>query len=414
MRPVPVLLLSFFLMAHGLLPQAAAQGASCDARTFGAKPDGTTLNTASLQAAIDSCSKRGVPVRLTGPGVYVSGPLSLKTGTTLDLAADATLEASTNHDDFKLIQEFHAEGREPLLSSDHAENITITGGGTIDGRGESWWPMRDKDDRRPRLIVFRYSKHIRMENVTVQNSPSWQIVPYYSDDLVFRNMKVLAPEGKSHNTDGIDPFSSGYVTIDHVLIDTGDDNVAIKSGQPGSAGGDAPSHDIIITDCTFLHGHGLSVGSDIAGGVNNVRVERVHFKSTGTGIRIKSNRDRGNDIGGFVYRGLVMEDVAVPISISAYYPKIPTTIETAPVTRLTPHFHDITIENVTATGARQAAVFIGLPEAPIRRLTLTNVHIQAAKPGAASYVDVLSKDVTFTVPGPTPMVIGDGVRGNLQ
>jgi polygalacturonase len=215
----------------------------------------------------------------------------------------------------------------------------------------------------------------------------WQIVPYYSDDIVFRNMKVLAPT-TSHNTDGIDPFSSSHVVIDHVLIDTGDDNVAIKSGQPDSPGPDAPSTDIIITDCTFLNGHGLSIGSEVSGGVQRVRAERIHFKGTGTGIRIKANRDRGNDIGPLTYNNIEMEDVGTAILITEFYPKIPTSIEPAPVTRLTPHFHDITISNVRATGSKEAAVVVGLPESPILGLRLLNVSIEATKGAKLEYVQI--------------------------
>jgi polygalacturonase len=262
--------------------------------------DGKSSDTAAIQKAIDDCAGKGV-VKLAGAKKYVSGPLELKSHTTLDIAAGTTLEGSQNHDDYPEMEIFREKGRRPLLMSKDAEDITIRGGGTIDGNGESWWGMRGEGDVRPRLIIFDHTKHVVMENVTVQNSPMWQIVPYYSEDLTFRNMKILAPTPDGHNTDGIDPFSSKHVLIDHVLIDTGDDNVAIKSGQPASAGPDAPSEDIHIVDCEFRHGHGLSIGSEVSGGVKNVRVERVSFKGTTQGIRIKSGRDRGNDIGDFIY-----------------------------------------------------------------------------------------------------------------
>jgi polygalacturonase len=228
------------------------------------------------------------------------------------------------------------------------------------------------------LIVFDHSHKILIDGVTVQNSPFWQIVVYYSDDVTIRNIRVLA-DPRSPNTDAIDPFSSRNVRIEHVYADVGDDDVAIKSGQANSPGPDAPSKDITISDCTFMHGHGLSIGSEISGGVQNVHAARVQFKGTDNGVRIKSNRDRGGDIGNFDFRDLTMEDVGTPILITEYYPRIPDRDSAQPVARLTPHFHDISITNLTAAGAKTAGFVVGLPESPITSVTLTNVHITAEK-----------------------------------
>jgi len=392
----------------------------CAVQQYGAKGDGVTLDTASIQKAIDDCSEgHGGIVRLAGAAKFISAPLVLKSHVTLEIAEGTTLEASTNHDDFPEIEQFHDKGRQSLLSAKDAEDITIRGGGVIDGRGESWWLHRGPGDTRPRLIVFDHCKHVLMENVTVQNSPMWQIVPYYSVDLTFRNMKVLAPLPDGHNTDGIDPFSSKQVVIDHVLIDTGDDNVAIKSGQPGSAGPDDPTSDVTITDCTFLKGHGLSVGSEVAGGATHLRVERVTFKGTTQGIRIKSGRDRGNDIGDFVYRDITMENVGTAIQITDYYGGGATkegaaAVSTAPVTRLTPHMHDITIENVKVTGAKVAMDIEGLPEAPIMGLHLRNVQIEAAKGAKIFYANIAAEHVVITPQSGAPVVVGPGVTGNLK
>ena len=172
---------------------------------------------------------------------------------------------------------------------------------------------------RPRLVVFDHCKNVRIEGVTIQNSPMWQIVPYYSDDVIIRNVRVLAPQ-HSPNTDAVDPFSSSNIRIDHLYADTGDDDIAIKSGAINSPGGDEPSRDITITDCTFLHGHGLSIGSEIAGGAHNITAERIHFEGTDNGIRVKANRDRGNDVSNLVFRDIDMKDVKNPLVISEYYP----------------------------------------------------------------------------------------------
>ncbi|MGA8111855.1 MAG: glycoside hydrolase family 28 protein [Acidobacteriaceae bacterium] len=375
-------------MMTALCLSAAAHAAkTCDARKYGAKADGTTNDTRALQSAIDACAARGGKVVLAG-GTFLSGPLVLKSNVDLDVAAGATLLGSSNHDDYPEISEFRNPGRQSLLSAKDAENISITGGGTIDGAGQSWWAearshrdhgvMGEASVFRPRLIVFDHCKHVLMEGVTVQNSPSWQIVPYYTDDVTIRNIKVLA-DPHSPNTDAIDPFSSSHVRIDHVYADVGDDNIAIKSGAINSPGPDSPSTDITITDCTFMHGHGLSIGSEIAGGAQNITATNIHFDGTDQGIRIKANRDRGNDVSHIVFRNLDMKDVKTAIMISEYYPRVlpPPDDKPEPVGRLTPHFHDITIENVKATVIKVAGVVIGLPEAPVTDVVLNNVSIQA-------------------------------------
>jgi len=400
--------------------QACAAQTVCTAQDYGAKGDGKTLDTAAIQKAIDDCAaKGGGTVKLAGAAKFVSAPLVLKSHITLDIAAGTTLEASTNHADFPEIEQFHDKGRQSLLSATNAEDITINGGGIIDGRGESWWENRGPGSTRPKLIVFDHCKHILMENVTVQNSPMWQIVPYYSEDLTFRNMKVLAPEPEGHNTDGIDPFSSKHILIDHVTIDTGDDNVAIKSGQPGSPGPDDPTTDITITDCIFLKGHGLSVGSEVSGGVTHLRVERVTFKGTTQGIRVKSGRDRGNDIGDFIYKDITMEDVGTAIQITDYYTaggskEGAAAVSPAPVTRLTPHIHDITIENLKVSGAKVAMDIEGLPEAPIQGLHLKNVEINSAKGAKLFYVEIVAEHLVIKPQSGAPIMTGAGVKGSLK
>lgn len=395
---------------------SAESGKVCAVQQYGAKGDGSTLDTGAIQKAIDDCAANGGGiVRLAGAEKFVSAPVVLKSHITLEIAAGTTLEGSTNHDDYPEIEQFHDKGRQSLLSATDAEDITIRGGGVIDGCGDSWWI--NPHQTRPRLIVFDHCKHVLMENVTVENSPMWQIVPYYSDDLTFRNMKILAPEPAGHNTDGIDPFSSGHVLIDHVTIDTGDDDVAIKSGQPGSLGPDAPSHDITVRDCVFLHGHGMSAGSEVAGGVQHVRVERVQFKGTTQGIRLKSGRDRGGDLSDFTYKDITMENVGTAIQITDYYGGDragAVTATTAPVTRLTARFDGIHIENVKVTGAKVALDVEGLPEAPIRNLMLENVQIQAAKAGKIFYAQVQSRGLKIVAQDGQPLTVGTGVTGSLK
>ena len=374
--------------ALGLLCVSGAHAATCNVSAFGAKADGQTVNTAAIQKAIDSCAGKGGGKVVLEGGTFVSGPIVLKSNIDLDIAKGSTLLGSSNHADYPEKTEFRNPGRQSLISAENASNLSITGGGVVDGAGESWWKeargVRDHGVMgasvfRPRLIVLDHCHHITIEGVTVQNSPSWQIVPYYSDDITIRNVRVLA-DPHSPNTDAIDPFSSSNMRIDHVYADVGDDNIAIKSGAINSPGPDSPSHDITITDCTFMHGHGLSIGSEIAGGAQNITARNIHFEGTDQGIRIKANRDRGNDVSNISFSNIDMKDVRTAILISEYYPKVlPPDGDNSPqpVGRLTPHFHDIKIENVRATGSNVAGVIVGLPESPVTKVELKNVSISA-------------------------------------
>jgi polygalacturonase len=397
---LPFLALAFAAAPAGLLHAAAA---SCNPRDFGAKGDGTTKDTAAIQKAIDACAaKGGGTVQLTA-GVYLSAPIVLKSNIELHLDKGATLLGSPDHADYPDKIEFRLPAKTPLVSATNAEKVAITGEGTIDGNGDSWWQeARAIHDHgvmgnhpRPRLVVFDHCKHVRVEGVTIQNSPFWQLVPYYSDDVIIRNIRVLAPVG-SPNTDAVDPFSSSNVVIDHLYADTGDDDIAIKSGAINSPGGDEPSRDIVIRDCTFLRGHGLSIGSEIAGGAHNIVAERISFEGTDNGIRVKANRDRGNEVSNLVFRDIVMKDVKNPLVISEYYPKIlppAGDVAPAPVTRLTPHFHNIVLENVTATGGEMAGAIVGLPESPVENLVMKNVQLSGKTGLTIGYATVVGKDV---------------------
>jgi len=394
----PLLILqAIFLLAVPFYASAQASSAPCNPRQFGAKADGVTKDTVAIQAAIDSCATHGGTVVLSA-GTYVSAPIVLKSNITLQLDKGATLLGSPDHADYPPMTIFHVPDIQPLVSALNATNVAITGDGTIDGNGESWWiearankgsGILGSSHPRPDLIIFDHCKHVRVEGITIQNSPMWQLVPYYTDDMVISHIRVLAPQ-HSPNTDAVDPFSSSNIRIDHLYADVGDDDIAIKSGPINSPGPDDPSRDISISDCTFMHGHGLSIGSELSGGARNIHAERVSFEGTDNGIRIKANRDRGNDVGNFSFRDITMKDVKNPIIISEYYPKVlPEAGEgPQPITRLTPHFHDIVLENVTASGAETAAVIIGLPESPVAGVVLRNVKISGKHGMTVGYAQV--------------------------
>jgi polygalacturonase len=398
--------------------------AVCNPQKYGAKGDGIAKDTIAIQEAIDACARQGGGMVQLDPGVYLSAPVVLRSNITLHLDKGAMLMASADHADYPAKTEFREPGLQSLVSATNAENVSITGDGIIDGAGQTWWEMAraiknsgvmGSDHPRPRLVVFDHCRHVLVEGVTLQNSPMWQLVPYYSDDVTIRNIKVLAP-ARSPNTDAIDPFSSTNVRIDHVFADVGDDDIAIKSGAINSQGPDAPSRNITITDCTFLHGHGLSIGSEIAGGAMNIRAERIQFEGTDNGIRVKANRDRGNNVGPLSFIDINMKDVKNALVISEYYPQVlpPDGELPQPVTRLTPRFHDITIENLTASGSASAGVIAGLPEAPIPGVVLRNVKIGAQHGMTIGYAEVSGADVAINAVEGPPISTLTGAKVTLH
>jgi polygalacturonase len=398
-------------------PAASAKIATCEARSLGAKADGQTKDTVALQSAIDLCAKGQGGVVHMSAGTYLSGPLALKSHVRLLLDKGATLLGSSDMEDYPIRKDAPWR-RVSLLSADHAEDIGITGEGTIDGSGKVWWEAQMKrqkgspENQRPLLIDLTNSKKILIEGVTIQNSPQYNITAFWCDGLTVRNVTILNPGRGAPNTDGIDPVSTSHVLIEHDTIDTGDDNVAIKSGLVERGDPNIPSTDIVIRDCTFRAGHGLSIGSETADGVRNVTVERVSFTGTRQGIRIKSARGRGNDIGNFTYRDIQMDGVETPIEITNYYTGMVKNDPGQAVTEHTPKFHDITIENVTAKGAKRAAVVMGLPESPIKNLVLKHVKIDAATGMTLANAEIHEEDVTVTPATGEAVTRGPGVTIN--
>ena len=246
-----------------LVITASAFGAprNCDPRAYGAKVDGTTKDTVAIQKAIDTCAAHGGGVVRLTAGTYLSAPIVLKSTITLELEKGATLLGSPDHKDYPDQTEFQNAGKRPLVGATNAVNVTIRGEGTIDGWGDAWWPPKGQeevDGPAPKMMIFDHCRHLLIEGITIQNSPGWNLIPYASHFVMIRNVRIQAP-ADSPNTDAIDPFSSSDVVIDHVTADVGDDDVSIKSGEPGIAAPYEPSRNITITDCTFLHGHGLSI-----------------------------------------------------------------------------------------------------------------------------------------------------------
>jgi len=375
-----------------------ATASTFDVRGFGAKGDGLTLDTAAIQKALDACGKAGGGTVEFPAGTYLSQPLKIRTRTTVLLDAGATLLASTNQSDFmKTPGDWLKAGSGsdfvPLISGKNLTDVTFAGRGVIDGNGSVWWGEAEKARQkkagytlpRPNLIVLERCQNVRVENVTLQNSPKFHFVPNDCEGVIVSNVTIISPVGAA-NTDAIDPGGCKNVLITHCRLDVGDDDVAIKAGKK-TAGREFASEDITVTDCTFLHGHGMSIGSETIGGVRHVTVSDCTFENTENGLRIKSQRGKGGLVEDINYNNITMKNVNPAITLTCYYMNNSAGDTVQPATaaggttntaaEYLPAFRDIHISNVTATCPEVAGIINGLPESCISNVVLENVRITA-------------------------------------
>lgn len=373
-----------------------AQTKIYDVREFGAIGDGKSIDSVAIQRAIDECGRAGGGiVRLTA-GTYLSRPLTLRSKTTLLLDREATIKATDDPKDYlpsevswdEVLNGTRRGPFTPFIGGRDLTDVAISGRGTIDGSGAKWWvPAEEARLKtpgytlpRPNLIVLNRCKNLRLSGVRLINSPKFHFVPTECEDVLVEDVTILAPETAA-NTDGIDPSRCRNVTITRCTIDTGDDNIALKSGQK-VPGREFACDNIVVTDCVFRHGHGVSIGAETVGGVRGLVVKNCRFENTENGIRIKSRRDRGGLVQDITYADLTMTNVYPAISIAAYYQdssqaKVPTNDPPQSITSTTPFFRNIVISNLTATSTRNAGLIVGLPESCVTNVVLENVRIAA-------------------------------------
>lgn len=329
--------------------------------------DGITDQARSLQRAIDSCAAAGGGTLVIPAGRYLIGPIRLRSNLSLQLASGATLLASTDPTVYG--------GKLPnLINGDSLTNVTLSGSGTIDGNGAIWWQRflaSNKTLSRPRLIYLTRSSNVTVDGLTLTNSPSFHLVPSQCQNVTIQNLTITAPTD-SPNTDGIDPSNCTHVVIQNCTIDNGDDNIAIKGGRSNGQLVQ-PCQDIQISNCRFLHGHGLSIGSETSSGVSSVSVTNCTFSGTTNGIRIKSQTGLGGTVQNVSYKQITMNNVENPLVIDLAYAlnandNFPNDI---------PLVKGISIDQLTVTGAKNAGSLVGLANSLVQNLTLSNLQINA-------------------------------------
>lgn len=395
----------------------AEESAFVDVRFHGVVGDGFYDDTLCIQTALNTAPE-GATVYF-GKGIYRTSSLFIKSNITVYLDKDAVILGVNDRKKYPVLPSCVGdgvyltswEGEETatfasLINISGVSNVNITGEGTIDadaGHGD-WWkdPKTKRIAWRPKTVQVVNSKDIVIEGVTVQNSYSWTLHPLFSENVKLLNININNP-ADSPNTDGIDPESCDGVDIIGVNIHVGDDCIALKACKYDLAMKvKKPCRNVVIRNCHLDAGHGgVVIGSEMSGGVMNVTAEKCLMTSTDRGLRIKTRRGRGKTavISNLVFRDVVMKNVQSPFVMNMFYfcdadghSEYVQSRELLEVDDRTPMLDSFLFENITAEGACHAGCYFdGLPESPIKSVTLKNVKIsftdEEVAPGLAAMSD---------------------------
>ena len=348
------------------VPLPVIGSGSFSVTSYGAKGDGKTDNTTAIQAALDAAGSAGGGTVTVPAGTFLSGPIVLHSATRLDLATGSILE---------MLPMSQYPNQNAFITANNAQDIALTGSGTIEGQGQDWWNALTATPslKRPQEVSFSHSTRVLISGVHLQNPPEEHIWVKGDTDVTVTGIAIqtLAVSGQHfpNNTDGVD-ISADNVFFCNNSIACGDDNVVMEGTH------------IYVAYSQFGVGHGCTIGSGTTGGVSEVTVDHVTMNGTTAGIRMKSARDRGGLVTNLTYSNMTMTNVTNPVSIESYYPTVPTdpTTDTAQaVTATTPYWENITIKNLKVTGSPNAGTLFGLPESKISNVIFDGVNIEATK-----------------------------------
>jgi polygalacturonase len=322
-----------------------------------ADADEGKLDTARIQEAMDICAK-GQAVVLKADGAlnaFLTGPLDLKPGVTLVVAAKTILFGSRDATVYEVrpgscgIVSPTGRGCRAMINGAGIAGAGVMGDGAIDGRGwakilgkdVSWWELAEKarkggNQNCPRILVLNRCDNFTLYRIALKNSGNFHVS--YSGGNGFTAWGVVIDTPKNaRNTDGIDPGSSTNVTIAHCYIHTGDDNVAIKASGHCSRMTIAHNH--------FYTGHGMSIGSETNGGADTIRVTDLSIDGADNGIRIKSNSGKGGKVTDAVYEDICIRGTKNPIYMDSDYAHFGKTGDKVP------WFTGIVLKDVRVQGA---------------------------------------------------------------
>ena len=405
---------------------------------YGAKGDGLALCTEAFQKAIADLSGRGGGHLNVPQGVWLTGPIKLQSNIDLHLENGAIILFSGDIRLYPVIETVYEGGKRMRsmspITGTGLTNVSITGHGVIDGNGACWRPLKkekvtesqwkkitgdggvfprptmwypseERVNTRPVMVHLENCKNVLLQGVIFQNSPAWNIHPLMCENLIVDGITAKNP-AYAQNGDAIDVESCKNVLIVNSTFDAGDDCICIKSGRDaeGRQRG-MPTQNVVVSGCTVFNGHGaFVVGSEMSGGVKNVLIRDCQFLGTDVGIRFKSTRGRGGVVENIFIDGISMYNIIEDaITFDLYYGGKSVTDDMDGIEQqsaaarivadeTTPCFRDITIQNIICRGASRALYFNGLPEQPIKNVTLRNIHITADKEGEFKYCENVKKE----------------------
>lgn len=352
--------------------------------TYGASTSSSD-NTAAIQAALDAANTAGGGMVVVPAGEWLFGRITIGSKTVLHLCAGATMKL------LPYSAQTHTSKDPYITGKKNASDIVIEGESKttsiIEGQGGPWWDAVEAKEsglQRGSIIRFYQGQRYLFRNFRIQNAPGTNLTLGQSGKgahNTIHDVDIYAPASSasdpSHNTDGI-PIWTQYANIYDCTIDTGDDNVVT----------DTNAQYIHVWNCTFKAGHGASLGSYTTN-MHHIIYEDLTFDGTDCGFRLKSNTDRSGDVHDIIFRNCTMTNVASPISITGWYDTLPSSAATAEaspeeVKETTPVFHNILIQNVTATGYNtknsndknyNGICIWGRPESYVYDVTFDNVKI---------------------------------------
>ncbi|MCR5112347.1 MAG: glycoside hydrolase family 28 protein [Acholeplasmatales bacterium] len=412
---------------------------------FGAKSDFEFNNKAAIQAAIDKCNKEGGGTVVIPSGFYLTGPIEIKSNVNLKVEEGAYVKFTKNKEEYPLIFTEY-EGIKKIraispISAKNAVNIAITGTGAMDGSGDLWrgikkfkltekewerclkkspyvfktgeteiWcptktyydgicgkePDYEKDDAleiaslnwdmyRPVFVSFQNCDKVLIKDVTLLNSPAWNVHPLYCTNFTMDNA-IIKNKFSAQNGDGIDLESCQNCEISNTVFEVGDDGICIKSGKNKKAREKkVPTKNVWIHDCKVFDAHGgFVVGSEMSRGVSNILVENCTFSGTDIGIRFKSAIGRGGVVEDITIRNISMVNIlgeAMIFTMGYVLVNIEDTNEGKVTVEKedVPEFKNITIDNIKCNSSKIALKVLGLPELPIHDITVKNSQIAGDK-----------------------------------